>query len=52
VLATESGRLLQEFFAERRRHYRERRDAARAPAQPDIPAGEAIEIDPPEEGAA
>jgi tRNA(adenine34) deaminase len=50
LLAVESGRLLQEFFAERRRHYRERRDAARALAEPDIPAGEVIEADPPDEG--
>jgi tRNA(adenine34) deaminase len=50
LLAVESGRLLQEFFAERRRHYRERRDAARALAEPDIPAGEVIEFDSPDEG--
>ena len=46
LLAEESGRLLQQFFAERRRHYRERRDAGGADAAPAIPAGEATEIEP------
>ncbi len=56
VLAESSARLLQNFFADRRRHYRERRNALRGavnlesdldadPAgEADIPAGEAIEI--------
>ena len=46
VLGEESARLLQDFFAERRRHFRERRDAGRVMA-PAIPAGEAIEIPSP-----
>ena len=46
VLAAESSRLLQDFFAERRRHYRERRAVLRAAAEPEIPAGEAIELLP------
>ena len=46
VLAAESGRLLQEFFVERRRFLRARRDAARESVA-DIPAGEAYEIEPP-----
>jgi len=46
VLAAESGRLLQEFFVERRRLLRARRDAARESVA-DIPAGEAYEIEPP-----
>jgi tRNA(adenine34) deaminase len=59
VLAVESARLLQDFFAERRRHYRQRRDAQRGvgstqsgavpvgiatEAPDDIPTGEALEI--------
>ena len=47
VLADASGRLLQDFFAERRRHYRERRDAGRMAAAA-IPTGEAIEIPGPD----
>ncbi len=46
VLAVESGRMLQDFFAERRRQYRERRNAFRGAVADDIPAGEAIEILP------
>ena len=45
VLAAESGKLLQDFFAERRRQFRERREVLRA-AESGIPAGEAIEIEP------
>ena len=47
VLADASAALLQEFFAERRRQYRERREAARAEAAPEIPTGEATELEPP-----
>lgn len=47
VLAVESARLLQEFFAERRRRFRERRGTAEDEAASDIPAGEALEIEPP-----
>ena len=50
VLAAESAQVLQAFFAERRRAYRERREAGREEAAregaPTIPAGEAIEILP------
>jgi tRNA(adenine34) deaminase len=46
VLGAESGRLLQDFFAERRRHFRTRRDVLRSEAEPEIPAGEAIELVP------
>jgi tRNA(adenine34) deaminase len=50
VLADECGKLLQDFFAERRAQYRERR-AARNPTPdtepPEIPTGEALELDPP-----
>ncbi len=55
VLAEECGRVLREFFAERRAQYRQRRGGAAAQgdaqdeAQDDaIPAGEAIELDPPD----
>jgi tRNA(adenine34) deaminase len=48
VLGDASAALLQEFFAERRRQYRERREAARAEAAPEIPTGEATELEPPE----
>lgn len=47
VLAEASGRLLQDFFAERRRRYRERRDVARGAGGLEIPAGEATELEPP-----
>ncbi|HEX7435205.1 MAG TPA: tRNA adenosine(34) deaminase TadA [Caldimonas sp.] len=47
VLAEASGRLLQDFFAERRRHFRERRDAALDAGGAEIPAGEATELEPP-----
>jgi tRNA(adenine34) deaminase len=43
VLADECGALLREFFTERREQYRQRRAAA---DEPEIPAGEATEIDP------
>ena len=49
VLAVECGRMLSDFFAERRAQYRERRGPAGAVvqfAEPAIPTGEAIEIDP------
>ena len=49
VLAAECGRMLSDFFAERRAQYRERRGPAGAVvqfAEPAIPTGEAIEIDP------
>ena len=54
VLADECGRMLQEFFAERRAQYRQRRTPATGTAgQPDqptdepgaIPAGDAVELD-------
>ena len=55
VLADDCGRVLREFFAERREQYRQRRGRAAAPDEtaPDdagdtIPAGEAIELDPPD----
>ena len=53
VLADECGRQLSDFFAERREHYRQRRAAAVEPLEetPFIPAGEAIEIEPPPEPA-
>lgn len=44
VLADDSARLLQEFFAERRRLFRERRDTARGGAAVAIPTGDAVEI--------
>ena len=50
VLAEDCGRVLQEFFAERRAQYRERRAARNPPsaAEPtEIPTGEAVELDPP-----
>ena len=47
VMGEASAALLQDFFAERRRQYRERREAARADAAPDIPTGEATEFEPP-----
>jgi tRNA(adenine34) deaminase len=50
VLADDCGKVLQDFFAERRAQYRERR-AARNPTPdagpPSIPTGEALELDPP-----
>jgi tRNA(adenine34) deaminase len=45
VLAAECGAVLSNFFAERREHYRQRRAAPAASDAPDIPAGEATEID-------
>jgi tRNA(adenine34) deaminase len=44
LLADECGQMLRDFFAERREQYRQRR--AGADDEP-IPAGEAIEFDPP-----
>ena len=52
VLSGASAALLQEFFAERRRQYRERREAARAEGAVDIPTGEATELEPPSPGSA
>jgi tRNA(adenine34) deaminase len=51
VLADDCGKVLQDFFAERRAHYRELR-AARTPTTSGtepagIPTGEALELDPP-----
>ena len=50
VMAEPCGALLRGFFAERRRLQRAEREAAGAEAEP-IPAGEAIELDPPARGA-
>lgn len=47
VLADECGRLLQDFFAERRAQYRERR-ALRDPEPAAIPTGDVLELDPPD----
>lgn len=50
VLAEECGKVLQDFFAERRAQYRERRAARNlAPdaRPPSIPTGEVLELDPP-----
>src|SRR5687767_10734801 len=48
VLAGDCAKVLRDFFAERREHYRKRRGAANAaaPHEP-IPAGEAVEVDLP-----
>jgi len=46
VLADDCGKVLQDFFAERRAQYRERR-ATRSGQLPEIPTGEALELDPP-----
>jgi tRNA(adenine34) deaminase len=54
VLADECGKLLQDFFAERRQLYRQRRAAQNLDAGPEaedtdlgpIPTGEAVELDP------
>lgn len=46
VLADDCGKVLQDFFAERRAQYRERR-ALRHAEPPSIPTGEALELDPP-----
>ena len=46
VLADACGRVLSDFFAERRELYRRRRGAAAADAP--IPTGEALEIGPPD----
>jgi tRNA(adenine34) deaminase len=46
VLADACGRLLRDFFAERREQYRQRRAAAGDDTDA-IPTGEAVEIDPP-----
>jgi len=54
VLADECGRVLRDFFAERREQYRQRRGRAAEAADPGadapdtIPAGEAIELDLPD----
>ena len=46
VLAEDCGRVLQDFFAERREQYRQRRaqPAADDAATSDIPTGEAVEL--------
>jgi tRNA(adenine34) deaminase len=46
VLADDCGRVLQDFFAERREQYRQRRALPAADEPAAIPAGEAIEIGP------
>ncbi len=46
VLADECGKVLQDFFAERRAQYRDRR-ALRQAEPGEIPTGEAVELDPP-----
>ncbi|HZE91293.1 MAG TPA: tRNA adenosine(34) deaminase TadA [Rhizobacter sp.] len=51
VLEEECGKVLRDFFAERRELYRQRRVSRRAAdgdhaAAPEIPTGEAIEVDP------
>jgi tRNA(adenine34) deaminase len=46
VLADECGKVLQDFFAERREQYRQRRAAPDADSPGAIPAGEAVELDP------
>jgi len=48
VLAEPAARLLRDFFAERREQARQRREQARAVANPDperIPTGDAIHLD-------
>ena len=47
VLADECGQMLRDFFAERRQQYRHRHALAPPQTTPDIPAGEAIELEPP-----
>jgi tRNA(adenine34) deaminase len=47
VLADACGQLLQDFFAERRAQYRERR-ALRDPEPAAIPTGDVLELDPPD----
>ena len=44
VLAEDCGAVLQDFFAERRLQYRQRRAGAVAEASDPIPSGEAIEL--------
>jgi tRNA(adenine34) deaminase len=53
VLADACGKLLQDFFAERRQQYRQRRAAPGADAADEspIPTGEAVEIDPGQPGS-
>ncbi|MEO8125182.1 MAG: tRNA adenosine(34) deaminase TadA, partial [Burkholderiales bacterium] len=47
VLADDCAKVLREFFAERREQYRQRRGVSACADDEPIPAGEAIEIDPP-----
>jgi len=47
VLADDCAKLLRDFFAERREQYRQRRPPVDAESTPQIPAGEAIEIELP-----
>ena len=53
VLADDCGAVLRDFFAERRALYKARRATAAGPADfldsSSIPAGEAIELDPPDD---
>jgi tRNA(adenine34) deaminase len=46
VLADACGKLLQDFFAERRQLYRQRRAAPEATEPDTIPTGDVLEIDP------
>jgi tRNA(adenine34) deaminase len=48
VLADDCAKLLRDFFAERREQYRQRRPPVDAESPPQIPAGEAIEIELPD----
>jgi len=52
VLADDCGRVLQDFFAERRMHYRQRRARPEAETATAIPTGEAVELGPLPAGAA
>ena len=47
VSAEACAQLLRDFFAERREQYRQRRGAPAAADDEPIPAGEAVEIEPP-----
>jgi tRNA(adenine34) deaminase len=48
VLADDCAKLLRDFFTERREQYRQRRPPVDAESTPQIPAGEAIEIELPD----
>jgi tRNA(adenine34) deaminase len=48
VLAEDCGKVLRDFFAERREQYRQRRGSPEADGDSEpIPTGEAVEVDPP-----